>query len=135
MSFSFNFLTSEEDADANDFAFVSLAAAGGDDVFGGIADVFTATSLLSPTTSLAVGTPADNAFDRETGLALFSQTLSAAGNYTLTIGLVDAGDFAIGSGLLVDDVSLAAAAVPAPSAFLLIAIGIGVFRLRKQHLV
>jgi hypothetical protein len=133
VSFAFNFLTAEADADANDFGFVSLSATGGDDVFDALSDVFTATPTLSPTTPLTGPSTADTEFDTETGFTLFSHTLAAGGVYTLTIGVVDVGDPAIGSALLIDDVEHTSAAVPAPGAIAVMAIGIGAMYWRRRR--
>ncbi len=127
LSFAFNFLTDEDDLDANDFAFVSLTAAGGDDVFAALADVFSTTSPVSPNNPSA-------SFSRETGFSLFSHTFGAGGIYTLSIGITDVGDVAIGSGLLIDDVAVETAELSGPgsAAFIAAVFGLLVKRRRRR---
>ena len=111
LSFSWNFLTNESVEQAavddltypefNDFAFVSLQSESGTKFFN-LADTI---SKFSDSSSV---------FSKETGFKTFSYILPSSGEYTLGIGVVDAGDGTRISALLVDEV----AAVPENTATL-----------------
>lgn len=92
VSFDFNLLTNETTSDANsatfnDFAFVSVIPNTNFE----LADIGS-TSVLSPTR-----------FELETSYDNFTYEFTEAGTYTVGIGVVDVGDGAFESGLLVDD--------------------------------
>ena len=90
LSFDWNFLTDQYpgSVDNNDFAFFTL---GGTLIT--LADTFTPSvpSLFSP-------------FARETQYTSFTYTAPSTGGYTLGFGVVDVGDSAVNSGLLVTNV-------------------------------
>lgn len=106
LSFDWNFLT---DISANigfdDFAFFVLDG--------------TLFPLASTFSSLQAS---GSIFNYETGFASFSQTL-AGGAHTLGFGVADAGDNVAVSGLLVDNVALSPAGIPAPGSFGLLLAG------------
>lgn len=109
LSFSFNFLTQARSTDGQDFAFVTLQLGSGDPIFYSLASVGDAR------------TPSQSALfnpETETGSRFFAlPAVTRPGSYTLGIGITDADDDAIGSGLLIDNVQVNA--VPEPSAVLL----------------
>lgn len=88
LSFDWNFLS--DDTSNEDFAFVLLNG-----------ELLTLASMTDAV--LSSGTP----FATETGFQTFTRSLSA-GDYTLSLGIVDVDDFAGSSGLLVDNVMLTA---------------------------
>ena len=101
----YDFLTQEPSSGGNkDFAFYTLNN-GVSSSFGGvISDVPQATTM----------TPAGNIFERQTGYQPFVINISTAGNYTLGLGVVDAGNAATDSNpsaLLVDNIRV----VPEPT--------------------
>ncbi|NEO31900.1 MAG: hypothetical protein F6K36_15980 [Symploca sp. SIO3C6] len=90
LSFDWNFLSNANSQGFfNDFAFVAIS-----DNFEELADTF------------SVLVPSESVFISETGFKSFSYQFPSAGSYTLRIGVVDVGDGAEDSGLLVDRVSL-----------------------------
>ncbi len=93
LTFDFNFLTDEIDAadNVNDFAFVTI-----NPLFE-LADVFGESAELFETSE---GTR----FEDEIGFQTFEFIAPATGEYQLGIGVVDADDFMVDSGLLVDNV-------------------------------
>ncbi|MBH8564970.1 hypothetical protein I8748_22760 [Nostoc sp. CENA67] len=97
LSFSWNFLTDQVPSDStfNDFAFFSLG-----NTVSSLADTFTPTTISF--SRLAV----------ETGYQTYSYTIPVAGTYTLGFGVVDVGDDAVNSALLIDNVSVKLQAVP-----------------------
>ena len=104
ISFDINFLTSDfvpgGDSTA-DFAFYTLN--GATDNVSVIADSNDAV------TAFGNGSP----FNLQTGYQTITINITTAGNYTLAIGVMDAGDTAGVSGLLVDNISVAP--IPEPS--------------------
>ena len=97
LSFSWNFLTDQTPPDStfNDFAFFSLS-----NTVSSLADTFTPTSI---------------SFSRlfqETGYQAYSYTIPVAGTYTLGFGVVDVGDTAVNSALLIDNVNVKLQPVP-----------------------
>ncbi|MGD1702723.1 trypsin-like serine protease [Dapis sp. BLCC M229] len=126
LTFDFNFLTNEctffanecapEDI-FNDFSFVSLSG------LDFLADTFS-PFVESLTT-----------FVEETGYQSFSYEIPETGTYTLSFGVADAEDFAVFSGLLVDNVTLtASASIPEPTTTLgLFATAFGAFSLLKRQ--
>ncbi|NEP00240.1 MAG: hypothetical protein F6K58_16485 [Symploca sp. SIO2E9] len=90
LSFEWNFLSNTNSQEFfNDFAFVAIS-----DNFEELADSF---SVLVPSASV---------FHNETGFQSFSYQFPSAGLYTLGIAVVDVGDGAEDSGLLVDGVTI-----------------------------
>lgn len=90
LSFEWNFLSNANSQEFfNDFAFVAIS-----DNVKGLANTF------------SVLVPSESVFINETGFKLFSYQFPDAGSYTLGIGVVDVGDGAEDSGLLVDGVAL-----------------------------
>ncbi|MEH1935564.1 MAG: hypothetical protein V7L14_18065 [Nostoc sp.] len=106
LSFDYNFLTNEVLSPINfsDFSFVSISSSSDSSINSllELADVSNATS----TTSLTE-------FFKETGFQTFSFKLPTTGTYTLGIGVVNVGDTAFDSGLLIDNVKFTS--VPEPS--------------------
>lgn len=94
LAFDWSFLTSDDGS--ADFAFVAL-----DGVVTLLADGLSASLSPSPT-----------AFDRETGFNTYLSGLLTGGSHTLVVGVVDLGDSAASSALLVDDAQV----VPLPAA-------------------
>lgn len=91
ISFDWNFLSDEQENEMyNDFSFVTLSQMAPR----GLGSTF--SELLS----------SDTDFRSETGFSKFSFTFLEAGEYTLGLGVVDVGDGAVDSGLLVDKVVL-----------------------------
>ncbi len=99
LSFDFNLLTNEtvsgiDSGTFNDFAFVS---------------VIPNTNLESSTNNFQIADISSNLvvsptrFELETGYDTFTYEFTEAGTYKVGIGIVDAGDGAFESGLLVDD--------------------------------
>ncbi len=93
LSFDWNFLTDDLKPQplADDFAFI---------VIDGVLTVIASTSSSFQGGSLTE-------FMDETGFNTFSQVLGSSGTHTVAIGVVDVGDDAGASGLLVDNVALA----------------------------
>jgi hypothetical protein len=115
LTFDYKFLTTE--GGAKDFAFVSLS---------GVANLADTTAAdLVP--SGVVLDPVFGDPTRETGWNTYRHVFSTSGTYTLGIGVVDADDEFIPSGLLVDHGSLSPGEVnpvPAPPSFVLVVIGV-----------
>jgi len=118
LSFDFNFLTDDDtpNPNFNDFAFAVLQPSTIE-----LADTFSTFNLSS-------------FFRQETGFQTFSTVLATSGTYTLGLGIVDVGDNAITSGLLVDNIQ-STASVPEPSSTLGVlafaALGSGLLLKRK----
>lgn len=126
LSFDYNFLTDENSA---------LPIGGNDLAFFSIDNVLTQIVLFNDVESSLVASA--TSFSRETGFqTLTSAPFSSAGNITLGFGVVDGGDFAGDSGLLVDNIQVLPAAVPEPSTIIgtLFALGIGAILERKRRL-
>ncbi|VEP13326.1 conserved exported hypothetical protein [Hyella patelloides LEGE 07179] len=108
VSFDWNFLTFDETPNStnNDFAFVSLNS----------------TEVLADTFFNFIDS--QTPFRDETGFNKFSFKITASGNYTLGVGVLDVGDTDNDSGLLIDNVSVEANSVPEPASLLgLLAVG------------
>lgn len=130
LTFDWNFLTDSKNGDAlglfNDFTFVTLSRS---------------INKLADTYSPLVGAFTATNFQNQTGFETFSYTFTTAGRYTLGIGVVDVGDGANDSALLVDNVLLSRTVtpsrVPEPASVLgVLAFGacaIGARRLPKAH--
>ena len=107
ISFDYSFLTSEDTPDAfNDFAVVSLSSEGSS-FFEVLGDTFSDNFALSPTI-FGEGTPFEQ----------FSFTFGSTGVFTLGLAVLNEGDTAVGSGLLIDNLVIT---VPEPSSGLLLA--------------
>jgi hypothetical protein len=121
LTFRYKFLTTE--GTRNDFAFVTLTD------YGILAD----TQAPDLVASAVVLDPVFGDPTRETGWRTFSHTFAAAGTYALGIGVADAVDEFIPSGLLVDDARLQA--IPEPTSIVLLGTGIvcAAFRPRRRH--
>jgi hypothetical protein len=119
LSFDWNFLTNEAPpSSSNDFAFVVTLGSPT-----GLADT-TATFIPSVTI-----------FPSETGFQRFSRSLSAGGNYTLGLGIINVADGETQSALLIDNVTLTSdptSNIPTP-ALLPGLIGMGLATLRKKY--
>jgi Ca2+-binding RTX toxin-like protein len=111
LSFQWNFVTNDGFGELtfndttvvlNDFAFVLIVDADGNVINAG------ETILIDEKTGNLVQSSAEG-FDFESGYQQFSFTFSEAGQFTVAIGVVDAGDAEFNSGLLVDDFSIALA--------------------------
>ncbi len=121
VKFDWNFLADDSQQEmTNDFAFVTLAL-----------------TKLADTFSIFVNSPTP--FSNETGFKTFSYQFETAGTYTLGIGVVDVGDPAGDSGLLVDNLTITAGdstTVPEPASVLGLlgfgALGVGSRLLRKH---
>jgi hypothetical protein len=117
LTFDYKFLTTE--AGNNDFAFVTLSGVGT------LAD--TTTGPFSPSAvnlDPIFGDPTS-----ETPWRTFSFTIPTTGTYTLGIGIADAGDEFIPSGLLIDNGVLTPAGpsgnpVPAPPSLVVMLLGV-----------
>ncbi|MEL7038578.1 MAG: hypothetical protein AAFO04_23635 [Cyanobacteria bacterium J06592_8] len=109
LTFDWNFLTDENTPTFfNDLAFVSISS------LSTLADTTFPTFVSSLTP-----------FNEETGFQPFSFTVPSNGTYTLGIGVVDAVDTVVDSGLLIDNVALKRVTVPEPtSIFSLISLGV-----------
>ena len=121
VTFSFNFLTDEATSDDD---FENLFSP--DTAFYTIAD----EGFLLADPNLSNFVPSDIAlFNEETGYASFSTGPLPGGTYTLGFGIVNVGDIATSSGLLVDDVAISSGngsgnAVPEPSTMALVCLGL-----------
>lgn len=93
LSFSWNFLTDQVPSDStfNDFAFFTLS-----NTVSSLADTFTPTTISF------------SRLAQETGYQTYSYTIPVAGTYTLGFGIVDVGDSAVNSALLIDNVEFQA---------------------------
>ena len=116
LSFSWNFLTDQDpDPTYNDLAF------------------FTLNNNLIENTNIP-NIPSFSNLAQETGYQSFSYTISSSGTYTLGFGIVDRGDTAVNSALLIDNVQTSA--VPEPMTILgsLAALGFAaIFQRRKDN--
>lgn len=91
LTFDWNFLTNElTPSSFNDFGFISIGS--------------DPSNTLANTKSTFVTSP--TIFQEETGFGTFSHTFTTAGIYIVAVGVVDAGDTGVDSGLLVDNFSL-----------------------------
>jgi PEP-CTERM motif-containing protein len=116
VSFKYDFLTAEDPTGApatEDFGFASLVLSGS----------LVNYQILGHTTT-AAGSLGGPTFFNETGssgnhFSTYQFTITTAGTYTLGIGIMDAKNTEIASGLLVDNISITA--VPEPST-----IGLGI---------
>jgi hypothetical protein len=89
LTFDWNFLTNESTPSSfyNDFAFVSI---------NGVSELAdTKSTFVLPSGSV-----------KQTGYTKFSHTFTTGGTYTIGLGVVDVGDTAVDSSLLVDNFSL-----------------------------
>ncbi len=109
LTFDWNFLTNESTPTFfNDSAFVSISS------LSTLADTTFPTFLSSLTP-----------FSEETGFQAFSFAVPSSGTYTLGIGVLDAVDTVVDSGLLIDNVALSRVSVPEPtSMFSLMSLGV-----------
>lgn len=118
ISFDYSFLTDEFTPNPfNDFAVVSLISDDSSvfEILGDTNDVFT----LSPTI-----------FSEQTALEQFSFTFDTTGEFTVGIAVLNEGDTAVNSGLLLDNISI----VPEPSSGVLLLgsfLGLMISRRRK----
>ena len=91
LSFDWNYLTNEGSGSSfNDFAFVSIESENSQL----LADTFSVLDLSDT-----------GIFFEETGYGSFEYTFENAGTYTIGVGVVDVGDTAFSTGLLVDNFS------------------------------
>lgn len=96
LSFDWNFLTNDDPSN-QDYAFV---------VLDNLSKLAQTTDNLNSSSTV---------FSQETGFQTFSHTFTSASEFSLALGVVDAGDFNNSSALLVDNVTLTTpAAVPEP---------------------
>ena len=102
LSFKWNFLTDQYPGDPtnNDFGFFTLSN-----------NLTTLANTETPNVQSLY-----SSFARETEYQSFTYTITATNNYTLGFGVVDVGDTAVNSGLLVDDVQITP--VPEPMTIL-----------------
>jgi hypothetical protein len=110
LSFQWNFLTNElidPNLTRNDFAFFTVVPT--------LAPLTATVNQLADTNSTFM-TSTTMSFQNETGFQTKSITFSSAGTFRLGFGVVDVGDFAATSGLLVDNVKLTP--VPEPTSIL-----------------
>lgn len=123
ISFDFNFITTEATPGVGDFAFVSIVV---DGILTVLADTTSGGFVTSPISLPIEGGEVQS--EVETGLLSFSHVLTTGGLVELGIGIVDAGDTLVTSGLQVDNVvhtaGLAPGAVPAPGPLALVAFGL-----------
>lgn len=101
VSFRYDFLT-QDNSGQPDFGFVTLNNGTSTSYKGVFAQASNATTAT---------TGAGNPFNLETGYQTFSLTITTAGTYTLGIGIADATDKTIASGVLIDNILT----VPEPS--------------------
>ncbi len=101
LSFAWNFLTNElidPNLTQNDFAFFTVVPT--------VSPITPTVNQLADTTSTFVPSTTMS-FQAETGFNTETVTFTSAGTFTLGFGVVDVGDFAGASGLLVDNITLA----------------------------
>lgn len=114
LSLRYNLLTNETGPSAQgDHAFVVI-----DGVMLKLADASGATARW-------------NGSGAQTGVGNFSFTFATGGSHTLALGVVDVGDYDHSSLLAVDAVTVSA--VPEPSAWLLMAFGLGALTLMRRR--
>jgi hypothetical protein len=112
LSFNWNYLTDE--GAHFDFAFVVLDGA---------------LSLLADNATAHPGS--GTLFFYESGYQTFATTLTSSGTHQLAIGVVDTGDPAVNSGVLVDNVSIGK--VPESASWLLFGVGLIALAVTLQH--
>lgn len=112
LSFKWNFYTNE--GPNADFAFVAI-----DGVI----------VLASTSDAVIPSVP----FDWTTNAHTFSHTFATAGTYTISVGVVDVGDYAVSSALYVDNFDIAAAPVPEPRDWMLMLAGLGLVGLMVER--
>lgn len=127
LSIDWDFLTNETDLDLvppshdnNDFAFIGISP--------------TSPTKIADTFSTMQITPVENPFIAETLYHTFEFTAQSAGDYTIGIGVMHMGNFdnGVNSGLLVDNVRIAA--VPEPTSIFAMGAGIvGLLTRRRRR--
>lgn len=120
LKFDWNFLTNENENETyNDFAFLSISS------LETLADTFT-PSIFS-----------FSSLSKETGYQTYTYTFQNAGTYTLGLGVVDVGDNAVNSALLVDNFQLYtdSQSVPEPNGIFasIITLGFGFFHIKNKN--
>ena len=121
ISFSTDFVTN--DRTNPDFAFFTLQSGST------TTEIVLATAGVTPTVPTnALVEDVGSDFNRETGYTTTTLTLVAGGTYTLAFGVVNFGDTNVTSGLLVDNIALAAGpgggGVPLPAGAYLMTLGL-----------
>lgn len=107
LTFDWQFLTNETDANFNDFGFFSV------------------NTTVYQLANITNATNTSNFFGKETGIGSYTYTFDTDGDYNLAFGVVDINDPAVTSGLQINNANLQAAPEPISIVSSIVALGCG----------